>query len=148
MAAPDRPEQVNPQRVGEQQRGAVLPQQVGRLPGQLAVGDPDPRDDFSSHGSTPKKETLVQGGSVRCLTGSSPGSNVVNPLLRKPDRDPAEVLRTGQLIGNRDANERIPHANPCKSLTWFDLRRSEGAKCAGSLPWEILGLPGSGFVRM
>src|SRR5260370_8897810 len=60
MAAPDRPEQVTPQRVGEQQRGAVLPQQVGRLPGQLAVGDPDPRDDFS-HGSTPKKESLSHG---------------------------------------------------------------------------------------
>src|SRR5260370_34179556 len=79
MAAPDRPEQVTPQRVGEQQWGAVLTQQVGRLPGQLAVGDPDPRDDFS-HGSTPKKETLVQVGSVRCLTGSSPVALTVAAL--------------------------------------------------------------------
>src|SRR5947209_4397210 len=54
VAAAERPEQVDPQGVGEEQRGAVLTQQVSRFPGQLAVGDPDPRDDFS-HDSTPKR---------------------------------------------------------------------------------------------
>jgi hypothetical protein len=54
-AAPDRPEQLDPQGVCEQQRGAVLAQQFGRFSGKLAVGDSDPRDDFS-HDSTPIRD--------------------------------------------------------------------------------------------
>src|SRR5262249_13747233 len=45
------------------------------------------------------------------------------------------------------ANES-PHANPCRPLTQFDLRRPEGAECAGSQPWGTLGLPGTGFLRV
>ena len=46
MAAAERPEEEDPERVGEQQGRAVLPKQVGRLAGELAVGDPNASDDF------------------------------------------------------------------------------------------------------
>src|SRR5437588_501564 len=58
VTSANRPEQVNPQRVGEQERCTVLPQQVGRLAGELAIGDSDPRDDVE-HDSTPDKEPFV-----------------------------------------------------------------------------------------
>jgi hypothetical protein len=44
-------------------------------------------------------------------------------------------------MGNWDADDRTSHANPCKSLARFELCRPVGARLAGSLLWETLGLP-------
>src|SRR5271166_2414137 len=43
--------------MGEQQRRPMFPQQVGRLAGQLAVGDANSRDDFGDD-LTPKGSSL------------------------------------------------------------------------------------------
>ena len=53
VTAADRSEIVNPERVGEQEWRAVFSQQLGRLAGQLAVGDPDSGDGFR-HDLTPR----------------------------------------------------------------------------------------------
>src|SRR4029077_965258 len=56
VAAANGPEQVNPKRVGEQKRGAMPPEQFGRLPGELTVWDPNPCDGLE-HENPPDSST-------------------------------------------------------------------------------------------
>jgi hypothetical protein len=66
---------------------------------------------------------------------SARGSREVLP--NRPNKTQPACQRTNPL-----------YANPFRRLTPLDLRRPDGAKCAGSRPWGTLGLPGTGLLRV
>src|SRR5262249_53697795 len=80
--------------------------------------------------------------SLRAIVSATAGKKPLGSGAEGGLADRFEEKATGM------PTNKSPHANPCRCLTQFDLRRPEGAKCVGSLPWEILGLPGTEFLRV